>query len=122
MIIGRRFCTRFDIFFTTGPTKNRRNVVVKWVALLLHMREVPNSNFGPGGPASLLEVFRAFTPSLQANSVMVPQIRQRPLFHVLFNSLFSNSSIRCYIQPELLTAFLNNHKEILVRLSLRNPA
>jgi hypothetical protein len=46
------------------------NVVVEWVAVLFHIREVRGSNLGPENGYS--DFFRGFSQSLQANSVIAP--------------------------------------------------
>jgi hypothetical protein len=46
----------------------RPNVVVEWLTLLLHIREVSVSIFGPG---DRLPIFRGFPQSLQANAGIV---------------------------------------------------
>jgi hypothetical protein len=57
----------FYIYFTTASTNlNERNVVAEWLALLLHIRDVPGSNLGPKTEYS--ESFHSFPNYVQANS------------------------------------------------------
>jgi hypothetical protein len=55
------------------PTNNRPKVVVQWSILLLNIREVPGSNFGPDIGYS--NVFRGLPQSLQTYARILPQIR-----------------------------------------------
>jgi hypothetical protein len=45
--------------------------MVEWLALLLHIREVPGSNLGPE-LAVMTEFFRGFPQSLQTNAEIMP--------------------------------------------------
>jgi hypothetical protein len=49
-----------------------QNVVVEWLKLPLHVREVPGSNLDTE-PAILTEMFRGFLQSLETNSEKVPK-------------------------------------------------
>jgi hypothetical protein len=63
------------------------NVVLEWVALKLHILEVPGINMYP--QTNLTEVFGGFPQSLHGNSGIIPQITLRPLSEVLTTSLIN---------------------------------
>jgi hypothetical protein len=54
------------------------NVVVEWLTLLLHIREVPGSYLYPEA-GYLVRVFSWFSSVCGGKSRIVPRIRQRPL-------------------------------------------
>jgi hypothetical protein len=51
--------------------------------LLLRIREIPRSNLVPE-TGILSNVFRGFTQSLEANTVIVPEVRAWPLLSISF--------------------------------------
>jgi hypothetical protein len=59
--------------------------VVRWLTLLLHIRDVPGSNISPetGCPDWAFPGF--FFQFLQANAGIVPSVRPRPLLSTSFS-------------------------------------
>jgi hypothetical protein len=62
-------------------TSPQSNVVVEWLALLSHIREVPCSNLG-SETGILTEIFRDFPQFFQANAGIVFYLRKITLVFV----------------------------------------
>jgi hypothetical protein len=63
----------------TNCSNNKLTATVGLVAPLVHIWEAPGPQSWPGDRLSSLSSFRVFPQSLQENSGIVPQIRQRSL-------------------------------------------
>jgi hypothetical protein len=89
--------------------------VVKWLPLLLRIRQVPDSNLGLGDQLFWLKVFRGFPHSLQLNAVIVPNIRPRPLptkFFPIHHRPFVHA-MQCSYWKSVVKWTTNHPKEVL---------